>query len=66
MHVTLAMCVCAGLACLAYMPVSASGISANALMMFVVGLMIAGPDSVLGGVGCADVCDAAGTLCSWS
>jgi sugar phosphate permease len=58
--VTAVMCASCALSLFLFSPLAAGGLTATSVMMFIVGMMIAGPDSVLGGVACTDVCDAAG------
>ena len=40
-----------------YDRVASFGYSANTFMIFMSGFMIAGPDSILGGTACSDLCD---------
>eukprot|EP01066_Platyproteum_vivax_P011055 Platyproteum_vivax@DN5002_c0_g1_i1.p1 len=47
-----------GVCALLYGYMSAHSVYVNAILMFLLGAMVAGPDSVLGGAGVADVCEA--------
>ena len=54
------LCICAGVATASYGAVAGLGPIPNMIMLFVAGFLIAGPDSVLGGAACSDVCEKAG------
>ncbi|KAK3233542.1 hypothetical protein CYMTET_56170 [Cymbomonas tetramitiformis] len=54
------MCLLCGIFAAAYPLVASYGKVYNMATMGLVGLMVAGPDSVLGGAACAQVCDRAG------
>ncbi|RHY04677.1 hypothetical protein DYB36_003042 [Aphanomyces astaci] len=53
------MCVLCGVATVLYPHVAASGQIANIAIMAAVGLFVAGPDSMLGGAACAEICERA-------
>jgi OPA family sugar phosphate sensor protein UhpC-like MFS transporter len=54
------LCLLSGLCTGVYGVVAGFGTYTNMMMLFVTGFMIAGPDSVLGGAACSDVCQRAG------
>ena len=55
--VVILMCTFAALFVSIYDRVASLGYSANTFMIFMSGFMIAGPDSILGGTACSDLCD---------
>uniref|UniRef100_A0A0G4F1F7 Major facilitator superfamily (MFS) profile domain-containing protein n=1 Tax=Chromera velia CCMP2878 TaxID=1169474 RepID=A0A0G4F1F7_9ALVE len=63
------MCALTGILSAMYGPASRGGVHLNMGVMFLVGFMVAGPDSVLGGAATTDVCErnkmnqAVGTAC---
>ncbi|CAK4077909.1 unnamed protein product [Aphanomyces euteiches] len=54
------MCALCGVATLVYPHVAAVGSTPNIAIMAAVGLFVAGPDSMLGGAACAEICERAG------
>ena len=60
MYAVFVLCLCSGFATASYGLVADFGPFANMMMLFVTGFLIAGPDSVLGGAACSDVCERAG------
>ncbi|OQR92185.1 MFS family transporter: glycerol-3-phosphate [Achlya hypogyna] len=53
------MCLLCGLCTLIYPHVAPTSQAANLVAMALIGLFVAGPDSMLGGAACAEVCDRA-------
>lgn len=54
------LCAVSGFCTGVYGYLASYGTIVNMIMLFVAGFMIAGPDSVLGGAACSDVCERAG------
>ena len=59
-HAVFVLCIVSGICTGTYGIVASFGSITNMMMLFVAGFMIAGPDSVLGGAACSDVCERAG------
>jgi len=57
MRITFIMCLLTGVCIVTYGFVAGWGFAVNAFSMTLAGFMVAGPDSIMGGAACTDICD---------